>query len=260
MPLIICPKTTERVIKAFTEALELKKVPKYEAKFWHGNFNNFYYWSPLGNLNTHVLFTGYSGAVVGQAIIEYVENHIGYDLRQEIYFVGSVFAFGYSDLELGDIIIAEKAFSPDSFEAAIYKNIYARNIKNPEIPDVELLKRVIKIAGTKKLELKKGKVYCRISPGFLPEFNKPCQLMNEAMWWKFALANPENSSYYDYNCGEYESAAVYATASLLNIPAIALLDVKDKRTLGGYFVADDETKKSALNNILKIIREMLLTD
>ena len=62
MSLIISPKITEKVLKAFTEKLDLRKVPKSDGRFWHGNFNDSLY-EGLDGL-TKVLFTGYSGAVV----------------------------------------------------------------------------------------------------------------------------------------------------------------------------------------------------
>ena len=140
MSLVIVPKTTQKIIHAFSEALDLKKVPKTEGKFWHGNFNDYFYEGLDGHVN--VVFTGYSGAVAGQALFEYDSNYRSEDPRPEVYFVGSVYAFKYSDLEPGDLVYARDSLSPDSFEQSIYKNAEAKNLKGFTQPDQELRPRV----------------------------------------------------------------------------------------------------------------------
>jgi len=254
MPLIISPKTTESVKAVFTEKLDLKKVPRKESGFWHGNFADSYYSGLDGKVN--VIFTGYSGAVTGQALIEYASRNLANDPRPEVYFIGSVFAFKHSSLELGDIVFAKDTYSPDSFEQCIYKNAQARGIDNITWPDSKLLGKTIAAATIQGIPFKTSKVYCRITPGHMPNFTSPTQLMGDAMWWPIAL-NPN----FEQGCdsGEYESAAVLATSKLFGIPAVALLDVKDKRySETDYRVAKSEQMISALHSMLGIVRDSIL--
>ena len=254
MSFIIVPKNTQKVISVFTEAFDLKKIPKSEGKFWHGNFNDYLY-DGLGG-KVKVLFSGYSGAVVGQALFEYYSNYLPEDPNPEVYFVGSVYAFRDSDLEPGDLVYASDTFSPDSFEQSIYKNAEGRNLKNYTQPEAKLLEKFLAAAKTLNNNFKLSKVYCCITPGYRPEFNKPKELMNEAMWWKLSLSKINDG---DYDSGEYESASVLATCRLLAIPAIAIFDVKDKRySATKYKIATDEQKKSALNSILNTIKKSII--
>ena len=253
MSLVISPKTTQKVIKAFTEVFDLRKIPQLEGKFWHGNFNDYLY-EGLDGL-TRVLFTGYSGAVVGQAILEYAAKYRNDDSRAEIYFVGSVYAFRDSLLEPGDLVFARDTYSPDSFEQSIYKNAKAKGIQDATLPDQNLLKRVLEIAKKTNIELKPTKVYCCITPGYFPNFSQPAQLMNEAMWWKLSLAKIEENG---CDSGEYESASILATSRLLGIPTVALFDVKDKRYSNSeYKIANANQKKKALYSILSIIKKSI---
>ena len=254
MSLIISPKTTEKVLKTFTEKLELRKVPKSDGRFWHGNFNDSLY-EGLDGL-TKVLFTGYSGAVAGQAMIEYASEYLPTDQKPEVYFVGSVYAFKDSELEPGDLVFARDTFSPDSFEQSIYKNAKGRGVNDVTQPNPQLLERVLGIAQEKSLDFRSSKVYCCITPGYLPDFTKPTQLMDEAMWWKISLAELGEQ---DCDSGEYESASVLACSRLFGIPAVALLDVKDKRySESDYRIASAEQKKQALYSILDVIQESII--
>lgn len=251
MPLIISPKTTQKVLHSFTEKLGLEKIPKKDGRFWHGNFNDAFY-NGLNGL-VKVMFTGYSGAVVGQALIEYVSEYLSDDPKPEVYFVGSVFAFKDSGLDLGDIVYAKDTFSPDSFEQSIYKNARGRKLTNVTLPNQQLLEKVLNIAKERSLDFKPSKVYCRITPGYMPNFSTPRDLMDEAMWWKISLTETRERG---CDSGEYESASVLASCKLFNIPAVALLDVKDKRySETNYKIASSEQKKQALHSILDVIRE-----
>ena len=252
MPLVISPKTTGKILKKFTEKLSLKKIP--ETKFWHGNFNDAFY-EGLDGL-TKVIFTGYSGAVAGYSLIEYATHYLENDTKPEVYFVGSVYAFRDSNLELGDIVYARDTFSPDNFEQSIYKNAKGRGIENITSPDKNLLKKVLNIAREKSLNFKSGKIYCCITPGYLPNFTNPMQLMDDAMWRKLAFNKIGEQG---YNSGEYESASVLASSKLFGIPAVALLDVKDKSySESDYRLASSEQKNKALDSILDIIKESII--
>lgn len=254
MALILCPKNTEKVIQTFSNVFRLRKVPKSDCKFWHGNFKEFFYEGLDGKVN--VLFTGYSGAVVGQAIFEYDNQYRSNNKKPEIYFVGSTYAFRDSKLEPGDLVYAIDSFSPDSFEQAIYENARIKHIRDVGTPDPLLLKRILKISKSEKISLKPSKVYCRISPGIYPKFQKATELMNEAMWWKLSLSSLDENG---FDSGEYESASVLATSKLLDLPAVVLLDVKDKRySPTEYKIASDKQKKEALNSILNLIKKSIL--
>ncbi len=253
MSLILTPKTTQKIISAFSEAFDLKKVPKSDSKFWHGNFNDYLYDGLAGLVK--VLFTGYSGAVMGQALLEYASNYRGEDKKPEVYFVGSVYAFRDSALEPGDLVYARDSFSPDSFEQSIYKNAKARNLRKFTEPNRKLLEKILQNAKERDYDFKPSKVYCCITPGFMPKFTKPTQLMNEAMWWRLSLSKIDK---YDCDSGEYGSASVLATSNLLDIPAVALFDVKDKRySTTEYKIASDEQKRQALYSILDVIKRSI---
>ncbi len=251
MPLIISPKTTSQVLAAFTRELNLQKSPK--GKFWHGNFNDNVY-TGLDGLVT-VLFTGYSGGVVGQAMIEYTSNYLKEDQKPEAYFIGSVFAFRDSALNVGDIAYATDTFSPDSFEQSIYTNAEARNIQNITLPDPALLTKLQGVAQKQGVKIAPSKVYCCITPGFAPQFTHPRQLMN-TMWHAQSLAALDENS---FDSGEYESASFLACSRLFGIPAVALLDVKDKRySLSDYRLASTAQKDQALTAMLGIVRGCIL--
>jgi hypothetical protein len=250
MAFILVPKTTQKVIGVFSEALDLKKIEKADGKFWHGNFNDFLYAGLDGMVK--VLFAGYSGAVAGQALLEYASNYRAEDRKPEVYFFGSVYAFKDSDLEPGDLVYARDTYSPDSFEQSIYQNARAKNLERFTEPDPKLLDRILSIAKSKGYDFRSTKVYCCITPGFMPDFTKPSQLMNEAMWWPVSLSGIGAQG---CDSGEYESASVLATCRLLGIPAVALLDVKDKRySTTDYRIATEEQKIQALSRILDVIR------
>lgn len=253
MSLIIVPKTTQKVISTFSEAFSLKKVSKAEGRFWHGNFNDYLYEGLDGLVK--VLFTGYSGAVVGQALIEYASNYKDQDPRPEVYFIGSVYAFKDSPLEPGDLVYAKGSFSPDSFEQSIYKNARARKLKGFTKPDPKLLKRVLEVVKSQNYTFTSSKVYCCITPGFMPNFTKPTQLMDEAMWWKLSLSGIDT---HGCDSGEYESASILSTSRLFGIPAVALFDVKDKRySKTKYQIATDDQKAQALHSILDVIKRVI---
>lgn len=251
MSLIISPKTTRKVLATFAEKLDLHKVQ--QTRFWHGNFDDSFY-EGLDGL-AKVIFTGYSGAVAGYSLIEYASHYLLDDPRPEVYFVGSVYAFRDSKLEPGDLVFARDTFSPDSFEQSIYKNAEGRGIKDISLPNQQLLERVLYISKSRNLDFKPSKVYCCITPGYLPQFIDPMQLMNEAMWWKISLAEIGETG---CDSGEYESASVLACGRLFGIPAVALFDVKDKRhSESDYRLASSEQKRCALNSILEVIRESI---
>lgn len=253
MSLIISPKTTEKVLRVFTDKLDLHKIPKSDGLFWHGNFNDALY-EGLGGL-TRVLFTGYSGAVAGQAMIEYASKYLQTDQKPEVFFVGSVYAFKDSGLEPGDLVYAKDTFSPDSFEQSIYQNARGRGVNDTTLPDTQLLERILNIAQEKSLTFRPSKVYCCITPGYLPEFTQSTQLMDEAMWWRISRAEIGEQ---DCDSGEYESASVLACSRLFGIPAVALFDVKDKRySESDYRIASSVQKKQALHSILDVIRESI---
>lgn len=254
MPLIICPKTYEENFKIFNEVLELKKIKPSESGFWHGNFADNFYEGLNGMV--HVLFTGYSGASVGLALLYYAQKQKKFT-DNEVYFVGSCFAFSNSRLEPGDIAFAEDSFSHDNFEQSIYKNCKKNKIKNYTRPDSVLRLDILRIAKNFKLRLKPTKVYCRIAPGILKNFHASTDLLAETVWWKFALGKLKHK---DFDSGEYESASALATSKLLKLKAAALLDVKDKKTKYGYFMATKEQRRKALEKILILIKELILED
>ena len=227
--------------------------PVQNNKFWHGNFSENFYEGPD---TVKVLFTGYSGAVVGQAIYEYASHYLSDDPLPEIYFVGGVYAFRDSALNVGDIVYARDTFSPNSFEQNVYDNTFDRGIENVSKPDPILLTKILKVAKAKTIKIKPAKVYCDIDFGYYPDFDDPKQLMNEAMWWKLSLTSIPKDG---FNSGDYESAAALATSKLFEIPAVALMDVKYKRySETDYKVATSEQKNKALNNILTILHDVLI--
>jgi hypothetical protein len=76
------------------------------------------------------------------------------------------------------------------------------------------------------------------------------------MWWKISLAKIRDQ---DCDSGEYESASVLACSKLFGIPAVALLDVKDKRySESEYKIASPGQKQQSLNSILEVIRESII--
>jgi hypothetical protein len=178
MPLIISPKTTKNNIDIFTDVLGLRKIPKSGGKFWHGNFNEFFYGGADG---LKVLFPGYSGPVTGYALIEYATKYKREDPKPEVYFVGSVYAFRDSLLEPGDLVYATDTFSPDSYERAIYKNAEGQGLKDFTKPDKNLLERFLKTAEQSNVKFKPTKVFCCFTPGYFPDFSEPTQLIDEAM-------------------------------------------------------------------------------
>jgi len=126
---------------------------------------------------------------------------------------------------------------------------------NVTLPDRQLLDKVLDIAKEKSLDFKPSKVYCRITPGYMPNFSTPRDLMDKAMWWKISLAETREQG---CDSGEYESASVLASCKLFNIPAVALPDVKDKRySETSYKIALSEQKRQALHSILDVIRESI---
>jgi len=251
MPLIISPKTTRRNLQAFTEAFSLRKTA---GRFWHGNFNDAFY-TGLDSL-VNVIFTGYSGAVAGQALLEYASTYLAEDKRPEVFFIGSIYAFRNTPFEPGDIVYARDSYSPDSYEQAIYDNALHKGISDIWKPHHGLMEKTLAIAHEKGLRFNPGKVYCRISPGYFPQFTQPSQLMDEGMWWKVSQGLLDNNG---CDSGEYESAAVLATSRLLHIPAIALYDVKDKRYSDtDYRLASPEQKKLALESMLLVAKETIL--
>jgi len=252
MPLIISPKTTDKVFQAFNWTFDLKKIRN--SKFWHGNFSDSFYEDRDGL--TKIIFTGYSGAVAGYSLIEYAQHYLEEDPNPSVFFVGSVYAFKDSPLEPGDLVYARDTFSPDSFEQSIYKNAKGRGVADVTLPDSKLLKKVLDVAQTKSLDFQPSKVHCQISPGYFPNFKRPMQLMDDAMWWKISLSEIGEN---DCDSGEYESASVLACSRLFGIPAVALFDVKDKRySESEYKIASPEQKRDSLNLILGVIRESIL--
>jgi len=253
MPLIITPKTTEKVFKIFNNILELRKINPEESGFWHGNFADSFY-EGLNGL-VHVLFTGYSGANIGLALLYYARNQKKFS-DKEVYFMGSCFAFDKSKLEPGDIAFVEDSFSPDSFEQSIYKNCRKNKIQNFTKPDSFLRQDILRVAKNLKLRLKPTKVYCRMSPGVIKNFRPKIDLLAESVWWKFALGELKHK---DFDSGEYESASALATSKLLGFKAISLLNVKDKKTKkGGYFLAPKGQGEKALEKILILVKELIL--
>ena len=250
MALVISPKTTRGNVEAYVNMLGLQKVPRNDCRFWHGNFRDFFFVGKDRRLS--VLFTGYSGAVVGQAILQYDAQYREHDPKPGVYFVGSVYAFRDSDMEPGDLVLPVNTFSPDSFETAIYENARLCRVEDATKPDEILKNRILHIAEEEKINLKSGNVYCCISPGIYPQFHNGAELTDEGMWWNLSLSEIKPGG---FNCGEYESAAALATSRLLGIPAVALLDVKDKRcSPTDYMLATSEQKENALKNMLTIVR------
>lgn len=256
MSLIVCPKTTEKVIAAYTKKFNLRKIPKSEGKFEHGNFNDSFY-DGLSGL-TKVIFTGYSGSVVGQALLGYASEYVSSDPQPEIYFIGSLYAFRDAVLAPGDLAYARDTFSPDSFEQSMYGNAVGRGIEDVTLPNPQLLEKVLAVARQKQIVLKPSKVYCSITPAYFPHFSDPMQMMNEAMWWKKSLRKIEKGG---CDSGEYESAAALACSRLLGIPAVALFDVKDKRySETEYRTATPEQKSDALNSLLDIVKDAIVNN
>jgi purine-nucleoside phosphorylase len=252
MPLIISPKTTSEAIGQFSSMLNLEKVHPSETRFWHDNFRDNFYRSADGTVNA--LFTGYSGAVVGRAIFEYYDMYKDQDPNPAIYFVGRAFAFSSSHLELGDIVTAFDSYSPDSFEQKIYENARITGVRDITQPDAKLYIKLLSVAFENHINIKQVNVYCTISSGLAPGFNKAEDLLAAGMLQQLALLNKDARK--GFHCGEYESAAVLATSRLLGIPAIALMDIKDKRNSAtDYIVASDEQKSTGLANILELIKK-----
>ena len=256
MPLIISPKTTSEAIGQFSSMLNLEKVHPSETRFWHDNFRDNFYRSADGTVNA--LFTGYSGAVVGQAIFEYYDRYNNHDPNPGIYFVGRAFAFSSSNLELGDIVTALDSYSPDSFEQVIYENARIIGIADITRPDMNLYRKILAVALENRINVKQVHVYCTISPGVALGFNKAEDLLATGMLQKLAMLKDAGKG---FHCGEYESAAALATSRLLGIPAIALMDIKDKRNSAtDYVVASDEQKSTGLANILELIKKSILAE
>ena len=257
MPFIICPKTTTKVKHAFRDMFDLRKAPPKRNKFWYGNFRENYY-EGLGG-NVRVLFSGYSGAVVTWGIGEYRKHHLKDDPRPEVYMVGSVFAFRDSTLELGDVMTASDSYSPDSVEQRIYEKSALMGIAEPGKPDPELLRRVLLSADKISIPLSQHNVYCRATPDFWagsPGSPNGDELNMETFWQDMALS-PIHPNGYD--CGELETAACLAACNLWGIPAVSLLDVKDKRfSETDYRVESKEQGRKGLISILKIVKRTIL--
>lgn len=258
--LLITPKTTQKALTQLQKFFDLKKVPKEEANLEFGNYNDNFYIAWVGKVPLHVVLTGYSGASVGFAVAQYEKNYLIDDPFPEAYFLGSIIkAKRAKHLKLADTLYAKDTYGADEWTQAIYKVAKLKKINAIGKPNQELVKRVQDISGKLRIKLKGGKILCRWHPGILEEYRYIIDLLDDGMWWKFALSEGEFTNH-NYDGGEIECASFLATCKLAKIPAIALLDVRDERIdngPSGYRMADGEAKAKAQENMIGIIKKSL---
>jgi len=255
--LLISPKTTEKSLCQLKKFFDLKKVPKSDAYLEFGNFNDNLYYADVGKIPLYVILTGYGGASVGFAIAQYEKNYLAKDPFPEAYFAGSVLKSKRAHhLQLADILYANDTYGEDEWTQAIYRAANLKKINYPGRPDPAIVKRVQKIAKANNITLKTGKILCRWHPGTLKNYRYIIDLLDDGMWWKFALSEGKYSNH-NYDGGEIESASFLATCKLAKIPALAILDVRDERvdkTPSGYRLADADKKAQAQEDIVFLIR------
>lgn len=260
MALLITPKTTQKALKQLQKYLKLNKIPTDEASLELGNFNDNFYFTKVGRVPLYVILTGYSGASVGFAVAQYEKNYKAADDYPVAYFLGSILkAHRAKHLRLADILYAKDTYGADEWTQAIYKNAAARGLKNIGKPGQKLVARLKRVARSNGITLKSGKILCRWHPGILTGAKYVIDLLDDGMWWEFALSEGKFANH-DFDGGEIECASFLATCKLAKIPAVALLDVRDERydkSTNGYRMADDVKKAQAQENMVSLIKESL---
>ncbi|MBI1974837.1 MAG: hypothetical protein HYS57_00575 [Parcubacteria group bacterium] len=253
MPLVVSPKTNPHFKSALQEIFAFRPADEAVRKeIWHSNFKYELFETDLGGIRTFILFTGYSGASLGQALLyEYDRVIRAFDPRPELFYIGSCFATSQSALEPGDLVIATYTDSPDSYEQAVYQTLLLNSMQGGHGADHLLIARALAKAPDATL----ARIYCRMSPEPVRGFAKAHELNDKHWWWKFAESWGHE---HGFDAGEYECASFYACACLIGLPALALLDVKDKRDATmTYRVRSAAQSRDTSKAIAQLVKEII---
>ncbi len=234
--LIISPKTHSKSVKQFVDFFNAKKS---DVPFWHSNFKDYHFIGSIDGEPIHLLFCGYGEGTMYHAIVHAYEKFLKKDDKNPgIIYVGACFASSLSDINLGDIVIPTSSHS----DSEIVKEIQIKSENTSEEFNEGLIENMLHAANELSIPVQTGRIFCKET--YDPDF-----------WFPFAKDwGPKQ----DYIAGEVESAACITVSNLINVPCVALLDVKDKiNSDGEYIIANDEVRGKAFENILKLIVEVV---
>ena len=255
MPFLVTPKTSRKMREALDEVFGLQLAPNAVRKeIWHANFRENLFLSEVAGQTVFIMLTGYGNATLGLAILrEYNRNLKPLDPQPELYYLGSCFATAQSSLWPGDLVVARYAYSDESFEQSIYETCRQNGLLPCLHPSKDLFIAVKQAANRLGIDLFEANIYCRMTPpvekGIMPD-----KLLSS--WWdKFALYWRKE---HKYDAGEYECAAFYAVSGFIQCPAIALLNVKDKKDeKGKYHLALPEKDIIAHRQLAQLVCEAI---
>jgi purine-nucleoside phosphorylase len=234
--LIISPKTHSKSVKQFVDFFNAKKS---DVSFWHSNFKDYHFIGNVGDETVHLLFCGYGEGTMYHAIVHAYEKFLRKeDKNPGIIYVGACFVSLLSDTNLGDIVVPMLSHS----DSEIVKEIQIKSGNTSEEFDNELVKSILSSATELSIPARTGNIFCKET--YDPDF-----------WFPFAK---DWGSKQNYVAGEVESAACIAASHLINVPCVALLDVKDKvNSDGEYVIAIDEVRGKAFENMLRLIEKTI---
>jgi purine-nucleoside phosphorylase len=254
MSLLITPTLNPKVIVNYFNA---KPIP--EANFWPSNFKSYEdvpliannsFKAKVGSYDLFILHVGYGEQGIEYGIDEYERILREKDKLQEIYFIGSCYATKQSKLNVGDIVVPYKSEVGGEHTKFYAQKLLERNVKEPTKFDEKLIERVKKIAERNEIKIHFGKIFSApIDKGY--------------PWDEFHETGHEKG----YLAAELESACVAVLANYFNIPAVAILRVKDtgkpdkswskdKRYQAypsEYKVLPEEEKRKVLTTQLKLV-------
>lgn len=256
MPLLITPSTNPKDKEVIVNYFKAK--PLSEAKFWPSNFKSYddvplisnnSFKAKVSGYDLFILNVGYGEQGVEYAIDEYERILREGDKLQEIYFIGSCYATKHSKLKVGDLIVPYKSEVGGEHTKFYAQKLLERNVKEPTKFDEKLVERVKRIAEKLGIDIHTGKIFSApIDKGY--------------PWDEFHEKGHEKG----YLAAELESASVAVLANYFNIPAVAILRVKDtgkpdkswskdKRYEGSteYKVLSEEEKRKVLEKQLKLV-------
>ncbi|MEM5869945.1 MAG: hypothetical protein QXR09_02135 [Candidatus Aenigmatarchaeota archaeon] len=256
MPLLITPSLNPKDKEVIVNFFRAK--PLVGVKFWPSNFKSYDDVPPLANnsfvakVGKHKLFilcVGYGEQGIEYGIDEYERVLRENDTLQEIYFIGSCYATKQSNLKVGDIVLPFKSEVGGEHTKFYVQKLLERGVKDPTSFDEKLVKKVRKIAKREKIKIHSGKIFSApIDKGY--------------PWDEFHEKGYEKG----YIAAELESAAVATLAKYFNIPAVAIIRVKDtgkpdkswskdKRYENSteYRVLPEEEKKKVIEIQLKLV-------
>lgn len=258
MPLIISPITTPNFIKKLTSEFNAKPIERnIYNDMWYNNFKEQTYEAEINNQRTFIMFPGYSGPVIMQALFHDYSLHIkNHDPKPEAYFIGRVFTWPNSNIKTGEIGFVEYVDSPDSTEQALYKIAKQKekdnSIEDYHKPNPNLQARIEAESLKQGFELNKFRTISTMTPN--PEVFPNIKGFNDilSLTWRKIVAERSDK----FNSGEYETACFYAASKILDLPAIAMIDVKDKKNKN-YSYTNIGHDKPNLDKILTLIRSAI---